>query len=135
MLDVDGRFFITGTPGRHDWLASLRANARSSSTSRAAASDVDATAAPVEDRMTRRRVLEHLSATWFCTRTPIEDLVETAPMVEVHVEERRRRSAVRSAHGPLSRPQGVPRRRWTVQGPSTAPPRDTNQAVVTAGSE
>ena len=23
MLDVDGRFFITGTPGRRDWLANL----------------------------------------------------------------------------------------------------------------
>ena len=26
MLDVDGRFFITGTPGRRDWLANLGAD-------------------------------------------------------------------------------------------------------------
>jgi deazaflavin-dependent oxidoreductase (nitroreductase family) len=26
MLDIDGRFFITGTPGPRDWLANLRAN-------------------------------------------------------------------------------------------------------------
>lgn len=87
MLDVDGRFFITGTPGRRDWIANLRADARLIvHLQRRAAVDVDATAAPVEDRTTRRRVLEHLSATWFRTQTPIEDLVETAPMVEVHVE-------------------------------------------------
>ena len=26
MLDVDGRYFITGTPGRRDWLANLSAD-------------------------------------------------------------------------------------------------------------
>ena len=29
MLDIDGRFFITGTPGRRDWLANLMAEPRS----------------------------------------------------------------------------------------------------------
>ena len=32
MLDVDGRFFITGTPGRRDWLANLLADPGSSFT-------------------------------------------------------------------------------------------------------
>jgi hypothetical protein len=40
---------------------------------------------PVIDATTRRRVLEHLAARWYRTPTPIEELVELAPMVEVHV--------------------------------------------------
>ena len=86
MLEVDGRFFITGTPGRRDWLANLRANPRLVvHLKRKAGIDIDATAALVTDPDTRRRVLEHLSATWYRTQTPIDALVDSAPMVEVHV--------------------------------------------------
>jgi hypothetical protein len=87
MLDVDGRFFIAGTPGRRDWLANLRADPRLIlHLKRRARIDLDATAAPVTDPVLRRRVLRHLSATWYRTQTPIDELVETAPMVEVHVK-------------------------------------------------
>jgi hypothetical protein len=48
--------------------------------------DVDARATPVTDRDTRRRVLEHLSASWYRLQSPIDELVEAAPMVEVHPE-------------------------------------------------
>ena len=58
MMDVDGRFFITGTPGRRDWLANLRANPR-------------------------RSVIEHLAATWYRGQTSVDDLVTNAPMVEI----------------------------------------------------
>jgi hypothetical protein len=47
--------------------------------------DIYATAMPVTDVMTRRRVLEHVSARWDRTQTPLEELLELAPMVEVHV--------------------------------------------------
>ena len=47
--------------------------------------DLPATAEPVADTETRRRVLEHLSANWYRTQTSLDDLVETAPMVEVLV--------------------------------------------------
>ncbi len=87
MLDVGGRFFITGTPGRRDWLANLHADPHVVvHLERRAGLDLDATAAPVSDPATRRRVLEHLSASWYRTQTPIDELVATAPMVEVHVE-------------------------------------------------
>jgi deazaflavin-dependent oxidoreductase (nitroreductase family) len=87
MLDVDGRFFITGTPGRRDWLANLHADPRLVvHLKRRAGIDIDAIAAPVTDPVTRRRVLAHLSATWYRTQTPIEELVTTAPMVEVQVK-------------------------------------------------
>ena len=88
MLEVDGHFFITGTPGRRDWLANLRADPRLVvHLKRKAGIDVDGTATLVTDPVTRRRVLEHLSATWYRTQTPIDALVDSAPMVEVHVRE------------------------------------------------
>jgi len=37
---------------------------------------------------TRRAVLEHLNATWYRTQQPIDELVETAPMVEVVFDDR-----------------------------------------------
>ena len=86
MLDVDGRFFITGTPGRRDWMANLLADPRLVvHLKRLAHVDVAATATAVSDVDTRRRVFEHLSAQWYRGQTPIDELVDTAPVVEVHV--------------------------------------------------
>ena len=84
MLDVDGRFFITGTPGRRDWLANLRADpAIVVHLKRRAGVDVEGQAAEVTDPETRRQVLEHLASRWYRTQTPLDELVATAPMVEV----------------------------------------------------
>jgi deazaflavin-dependent oxidoreductase (nitroreductase family) len=84
MLDVDGRFFITGTPGRRDWLANLLDEPRLVvHLKRRAFVDLEARATVVTDEATRRRVLNHLTARWYRTQTPIDDLVTTAPMVEV----------------------------------------------------
>jgi deazaflavin-dependent oxidoreductase (nitroreductase family) len=84
MLDVDGRFFITGTPGKRDWLANLSAHpSLVVHLKRHAHVDVPARATTVGDPATRRAVLEHLNATWYRTQQPLEVLVATAPMVEV----------------------------------------------------
>ena len=84
MLDVDGRYFITGTPGRRDWLANLLADpALTVHLKRRAGVDVSGRATPVRDDDTRRRVIEHLAATWYRSQTPVDDLVAQAPMVEV----------------------------------------------------
>jgi deazaflavin-dependent oxidoreductase (nitroreductase family) len=84
MLDVDGRFFITGTPGRRDWVANLTAEpALTVHLKRHARRDLPARATPVEDDVTRRRVLEHLAAQWYRGQAPIDELVDTSPMVEV----------------------------------------------------
>jgi deazaflavin-dependent oxidoreductase (nitroreductase family) len=89
MLDVDGRFFITGTPGRRDWLANLHASpALVVHLKRHARLDLPAHAVPVHDAATRRVVLEHLDASWYRTQESLDVLVETAPMVEVLFEER-----------------------------------------------
>src|SRR3954451_6002131 len=66
MLDVDGRFFITGTPGPRAWLANLIADPRLTvHLKRRAHVDLPAEAYTVTDTTTRRHVLEHLSATWY----------------------------------------------------------------------
>jgi deazaflavin-dependent oxidoreductase (nitroreductase family) len=84
MLDVDGRFFITGTPGRRDWLANLRGDpSLVIHLKRHAHLDLFARAIQVTDAETRRAVLEHLSAAWYRTQEPLDVLVETAPIVEV----------------------------------------------------
>jgi deazaflavin-dependent oxidoreductase (nitroreductase family) len=84
MLDVDGRFFITGTPGRRDWLANLLADPHLTvHLKQRTVADLEAIAAPVRDEATRRQVIEHLSAHWYRSQSPIDDLVATAPMVEV----------------------------------------------------
>ena len=84
MLDIDGRFFITGTPGRRDWLANLGADPRLViHLKRHAHLDLDARAEPVTDELTRRRVLEHLSAHWYSAQSSMADLLAAAPMVEV----------------------------------------------------
>jgi deazaflavin-dependent oxidoreductase (nitroreductase family) len=87
MLDADGRFFITGTPGRRDWLANLIAQPKLVvHLKRRAHLDLDARATVVADSATRRRVIEHLAARWYRTQSAVDDLVETAPMVEVTFE-------------------------------------------------
>jgi deazaflavin-dependent oxidoreductase (nitroreductase family) len=84
MLDVDGRFFITGTPGRRDWLANLTADPHLVvHLQRGTRLDLPATATVVSDRELRRTVLEHLSARWYLTHASIDELVTTAPMVEL----------------------------------------------------
>jgi len=84
MLDVDGRFFITGTSGRRDWLANLRANPNLTvHLTRHGHADLDARANEVSDVATRRAVLEHPSAWWYRGEEPLDVLVDTAPLVEV----------------------------------------------------
>jgi deazaflavin-dependent oxidoreductase (nitroreductase family) len=84
MLDVDGRFFITGTPGPRDWYANLRARPNLVvHLKRRARVDLDATAETVDDVATRRRVMEHVSARWYRTQSSLDDLVARAPMIEV----------------------------------------------------
>jgi deazaflavin-dependent oxidoreductase (nitroreductase family) len=86
MLEVDGRFFVTGTPGRRDWLANLIATPQLTlHLKRHAGVDLPASARVVTDAATRRRVLEHAAARWYRSQVDVERLVAEAPMVEVVV--------------------------------------------------
>ncbi|CAN5606211.1 hypothetical protein BH24ACT5_BH24ACT5_07350 [soil metagenome] len=84
MLDVEGRFFITGTPGPRDWFANLIAEpCLTVHLKRHASVDLAARALPVIDDATRRDVFTHLRSRWYREQTQTTDLIATAPMVEV----------------------------------------------------
>ena len=78
---VDGRFVITGTPGRRDWLANVRANPEVVISDRHG--DYRGTVSEVTDDAFKRRVFEDPSISWYSTQAELDDLVGTAPMIEV----------------------------------------------------
>ncbi len=83
-VNVDGRIFITGTPGRRDWLANLLAEPRFTfHLKESTTADLDAEARLVDDEPTRRRVLEHAAASWYRSQADADELVARAPLVEV----------------------------------------------------
>ena len=78
---VDGRFVITGTPGRRDWLANVYT--RPEVVIHVDGLDLPATVRTIADREFRRRVFTHPGVTWYKTQAELDDLVNEAPMVEV----------------------------------------------------
>ena len=78
---VDGRFIITGTPGRRDWLANVRN--RQDVVIGVSGTDIEARVREVDDREFRRRVFTHRETSWYSSQAELDRLVETAPMIEV----------------------------------------------------
>ncbi|MEX0864263.1 MAG: nitroreductase family deazaflavin-dependent oxidoreductase [Acidimicrobiia bacterium] len=78
---VDGRFIISGTPGRRDWLANIRANPNV--IVHAGGHDLDGVAAEIVDPSFRRHVFKSPHTRWYSTQAQLERLVETAPMIEI----------------------------------------------------
>lgn len=81
---VGGRFIITGTPGRRDWLANVRANP-------AVTISVDGepyrgSAVEVTDSTLRRTVFADPRIGWYRTQTDLDRLVAVAPMIEIRFE-------------------------------------------------
>jgi deazaflavin-dependent oxidoreductase (nitroreductase family) len=79
----DGRYFITGTPGRRSWYANLVAHPEFTfhlKTSHEA--DLRATARAVTEADERRALLKGLVA-GINTETPLDEWVAGAPLVEV----------------------------------------------------
>lgn len=83
-LNLDGRVVITGTPGRRDWLANLRANpAFTFRLKESVQAELPARATPITEPDDRRRVLTDVAARWYRERTDLEHLVSAAPLVDV----------------------------------------------------
>lgn len=78
---VEDRFIISGTPGRRDWLANVKA--RPEVIIHVDGMDLPATVSTVEDSVFRRRFFTDPGVTWYRTQTELERLVTDAPMVEV----------------------------------------------------
>jgi deazaflavin-dependent oxidoreductase (nitroreductase family) len=88
LMDVDGRFFITGTSGRRDWVANLNADPNLVvHLKQHAQQDLPARASAVDDAALRREVFEHPNSTWYLSEESLDDLVANAPMVEVFFED------------------------------------------------
>ena len=82
-FQVDGRIVITGTPGRRDWLANVIANP--AVVVHVDGTDIEATARVVEEPDLRRTVFTQPSTRWYSTQAELDRLVETAPMIELHL--------------------------------------------------
>jgi deazaflavin-dependent oxidoreductase (nitroreductase family) len=75
---ADGVVYLTGTPGRRDWYANLKANPDFTlHLKRGETADVPVRARRVEDQAERRRVFERLRP------TQVEAWTASAPLVEV----------------------------------------------------
>lgn len=79
---VDGRFVITGTPGKRDWLANLKADPRV--VVHLNGEDIEALASLVDDASFRRKVFTRPQTSWYTSQSELDHLVATAPMVEIH---------------------------------------------------
>lgn len=78
---VDDRFIISGTPGRRDWLANVRANP--SVVVHVGGHDLEATATEVDDPGLRRRFFTRSETRWYSTQAELDRLVASAPMIEI----------------------------------------------------
>jgi deazaflavin-dependent oxidoreductase (nitroreductase family) len=82
---IDGRIYLSGSPGRRDWLANLRANPEFTfHLKESAQADLPARAHPVDDPDERRRVMEQILASLGGGRS-LDEWVERSPLVEVEL--------------------------------------------------
>lgn len=81
---VEGRCFIVGTPAPRDWMANLRVEpAFTFHLKESIEADLSAQATEVMDEPTRRMVFESDVARWYRNQCPLDDLIASAPVVEV----------------------------------------------------
>jgi hypothetical protein len=78
---VDDRFIVTGTPGRRDWLANVRSD--NSVLVTTPFGEFLGNAIEIADAEFRRRVFTDPATRWYSTQEELDELVSTAPMVEI----------------------------------------------------
>jgi deazaflavin-dependent oxidoreductase (nitroreductase family) len=87
---VDGRVYLTGTPGKRDWLANLRANPHFIvHVKEGAWADLAARALLISDPVERRRIIGAVLASnsWFrAQHFDLEAWIADSPLVEVRFE-------------------------------------------------
>lgn len=85
-LQLDGRTFLTGTPGPRAWYANLLAHDRFTlHLKESVRADLRARAVPVRDAATRRWLFtqSHPWIDWYRSQASLDDLVAHSPLVEV----------------------------------------------------
>ena len=83
---INGQFIITGTAGRRDWLANVRANP--SVIVHVDGRDIETTVSLIEDRDRRLEVFNEPNTRWYSTQAQLDRLLDEAPMIEVHLSPR-----------------------------------------------
>lgn len=78
---VNGRFIITGTPGRRDWLANVKANPFV--VVHVDGHDIETNVRVIEDRQRRLEVFSQPDTRWYSTQAQLDRLVAEAPMIEI----------------------------------------------------
>lgn len=83
---VDGRTYITGTPGKRDWYANLLADPHFIfHLKQSTQADLPATATPILDPAERRAILSDPVMSWYQEQVgTIDKLVDGSPLVEIH---------------------------------------------------
>ena len=83
--NLDGRLFITGTPGRRDWLANLVAHPEFTfHLKQSAQADLLARATPIFDNSARRELMSKIQSKLTGYRD-LEGWVKDSPLVEVEL--------------------------------------------------
>jgi deazaflavin-dependent oxidoreductase (nitroreductase family) len=80
-FQIEGRFIVTGTPGRRDWLANVLANPRV--IVHVDGVDIVAGARVITDADFRRKVFTQPQTRWYSTEAQLDRLVRSAPMIEI----------------------------------------------------
>ena len=87
LYDLDGRFFITGSPGRRDWYANLLASPDFTvHLKERTQADLPATATPIRQVSRRRAVLSVIHQRRGGSLGPFDAMLERSPLVEVHFD-------------------------------------------------
>ena len=82
---VEGRTYITGTPGTRDWYANMLANPQFTfHLKQSHQADLPATAHPILDAVERRRILSDPVMRWYHANSEsLAVMVANSPLVEV----------------------------------------------------
>ena len=84
--NFDDVLYITGLPGKRDWYANLLAHPQFTfHLKQSAQADMPATATPITDEATRRRILSQVVAKWN-RRDELDAFVQSSPLVQVQLE-------------------------------------------------
>lgn len=84
MQQVDGRWFLSGYPGRRAWVANLRANpALTVHLKHGVMADLPATAKPVDDDAQRREILAAILRLWGRSSSELPAWQAGSPLFEL----------------------------------------------------
>ena len=84
--NVEGRIFITGSPGMRGWYANMLANPRFTfHLKRSVQVDLPAKATPIRDEAQRREILASIRRKLDSDLGSLEAMAKGSPLVEVHL--------------------------------------------------